>query len=81
MAYENIIILAIVVMAIVIYLKTITNKKKKERSIQKYHKDKQRDLYTIKQEQNEKGLDLLKERLASGKITKEEYDNLKREFE
>lgn len=35
----------------------------------------------MKHRQNEKALDILKERLATGKITKEEYDNLKKEFE
>ncbi len=36
---------------------------------------------TVKMDQNQKALDILKSRLARGEITKEEYDNLKKEFE
>jgi len=35
----------------------------------------------IKKAQNQKALDILKSRLVKGEITKEEYDNLKKEFE
>ena len=40
----------------------------------------QKDTTVIKNEQNLKSLSILKERLAKGEITKEEYDKLKKEF-
>lgn len=51
-----------------------------------YNKDtKQTQLRDSKEKtgkkQNEKSLKILKERLAKGEITKEEYDELKKEFE
>ena len=41
----------------------------------------QKDTTVIKNEQNIKSLSILKERLAKGEISKEEYDDLKKEFE
>lgn len=83
MAYENIIIFVIIIIAIIIPIKIVldNNKKKQINSYYSKSNTKRKDPDMVKQEQNEKGLDLLKERLVSGKITKEEYDDLKKEFE
>lgn len=60
-----------------VVISAIRKRKNKDIIVQ----DNSKNYSTSIKEQNEKSLKILKERLAKGEIKKDEYENLKKEFE
>lgn len=76
--YDGVLTLAIIgitVVGFVVVFKIIKGKKQDSRD---YHDENAET--SVRKEQNDNALSILKERLAKGEITKAEYDDLKKEF-
>lgn len=83
--YSNMIvgteIIFLIIIGVIIAVVISVVRKRKNSNVIVKDDSKEDDVSTIKQEQNVNSLKILRERLAKGEITKEEYDNLKQEFE
>ena len=69
--------LIIIVVIIVVVIGIVMRKKNSRVMVE----DERVDISQIQKEQNDTSLKILKERLAKGEITKEEFNRLKNEFE
>ena len=70
----------LIIIGVIIIVAISAVRKRKNRDIIAQDEP-QGNVSTVKEEQNANSLKILRERLAKGEITKEEYDKLKNEFE
>jgi uncharacterized membrane protein len=79
--YDFILLMVLIVAIIIVTIIIIIILKKRMKSSTKTKDVVQKDISRINDEQNTKSINIIKERLAKGEISKEEYDKLKKEFE
>ena len=78
--YDFILLIPLIIIGVVIAV-VIGIMRKRKNANAKVKDGPQENLTEIKHDQNIKSLNIIKERLAKGEISKEEYDELKKEFE
>ena len=78
--YDFILLIPLAIIGIIIAVVIGIKRRKKGQDVM-VDDFKQKDTLTFKDEQNTHSLKILRERLAKGEISKEEYNKLEKEFE
>ncbi|NIP61465.1 MAG: hypothetical protein GWN01_05020 [Nitrosopumilaceae archaeon] len=78
--YDFILLIPLAIIGTIIAVAVVLKRRKKDQNTM-IHNTRPKKTQATKDEQNNNSLNILKERLAKGEISKEEYEKLKREFE